>query len=123
MDQNILVNQAQALTRHLDETKVRPRSVMWVHLDDADSWRLWIVSDPAVTDKREFYRIVAETISQHRDELMGLDVSSVEFVPASHKAMVGMRKFMQMPGLGSSHFSGNRFDGYYLPDGIAIRLN
>lgn len=121
MDPNLLVSQGQALTRHLDETKVKPRAVMWVHLEDAPTWRLWIVPDPAVTDKREFYRIVAETISQNSDELQGLDVSVTEFVDAKHPAMRGMKSFIRVTGISDARFSGNRFNGFYLPDGIIIR--
>ena len=123
MDQAVLVSQAQALVRRLDETKVQPRAVMWVHQEDTDTWRLWIVPSSSVTDKREFYRIVAATISAHADEMAGLDVGSTEYVADDHPGMKGMGRFLRMPGVGSVRFSGNRFDDFYMPDGIVIRMD
>lgn len=123
MDTSVLVKQAQALTRRLDATPVRPRAVMWVHSEDADVWRLWIVPAAPLADKRDFYRQVAETISKHWDEMAGLDVGSVEHVNADHPAMRGMGRFIQLAGTGSASFSGNRFNDYYLPEGIVIRMD
>ncbi|WP_256750309.1 hypothetical protein [Mesorhizobium sp. Mes31] len=123
MDQTVLVNQAQALTRRLDATKARPRAVMWVHQPDTDTWRLWIVPDKAISDKREFYRIVAETITKNYPEMHGLDVGATEFIKADHPAIKGMGRALKMPGIGVAQFSGNRFNGYYLPDGIVIRMD
>ncbi|MDR7035259.1 hypothetical protein [Mesorhizobium sp. BE184] len=123
MDQTVLVSQGQALTARLDETKIKPRAVMWVHQPDTDTWRLWICPNKEVDDKREFYRLVAETISKHSHELSGLDVGTTEYVAAGHPAMVGMGRFLKMPGIGSAHFSGNRFNNFYLPDGIVIRMD
>jgi hypothetical protein len=123
MDTAVLVTQAQELTRKLDATKAHPRAVMWVHSPDTDSWRLWIVPDSAVSDQRDFYRIAAETITRNAANLNGLDVSSVEYVSDDHPAMRGMGRFLRLPGIGSTTFTGNLFNGYYLPDGIAIRMN
>lgn len=123
MDTDILVKQASALTKRLDETKAIPRAVMWVHNLDAGIWRLWIVPPAGLTDKREFYRIMAETISQYTSDMHGLDVGSIEMVQADHPAMKGLGAFIKMPDIGSAHFSGNRFNGFYLPDGIVIRMN
>lgn len=122
MDQTVLVAAAQELTRRLDATKVKPRAVMWVHETETDTWRLWIVPDQAISDKREFYRIVAEAITQN-ETLQGLDVGSTEFVSESHPAIRGMGAFLKMPGIGSASFSGNRFNHFYLPDGIVIRMD
>jgi hypothetical protein len=123
MDTSVLVSGAQELTKALDHTKVHPRAVMWVHSPDADTWRLWIVPDAAVTDQKQFYRIVAETISRNEASIAGLDVGSVEFVAANHPAMQGMGRFIKQKGIGQSQFSGNRFNGFYLPDGIVIRMD
>ena len=123
MDKALLVSQGQALTARLDETKAKPRAVMWVHHPDTDAWRLWITPDKAISDKREFYRLVAETITKNPTELAGLDVGATEYVTADHPAMKGMGRFLKMPGLGSAHFSGNRFNGFFLPDGIVIRMD
>ncbi len=123
MDQDILVSQAQILTRYLDQTRLKPKAVMWVYSEDTNTWRLWIVADAAVSDKREFYRIIAEVISAHSDKLHGLDISSIEGVSPDHPAMKGMRSFLKMPGLGSARFTGNRFNGFYLPDGVVVRMD
>lgn len=120
MDQAVLVSQAQALTSYLDETRVKPRAVMWIHYPDTDTWKLWIVPSASVTDKHEFYRVVAETIT--KNGLQGLDVGTTEYVDANHPAMKGMGKFLRMTGVGSARFSGNRFNDFYLPDGIVIRM-
>lgn len=122
MDQAILVEQAQALVKRLDATRASPRAAMWVHQQDSDTYRLWIVPPAAITDKREFYRIVAETISVHSPEMKGLDVGTTEFVSADHPAMVGMAGFIRMNGIGSATFKANRFNGFFLPDGILIRM-
>jgi hypothetical protein len=123
MDTSILVSQAQELTRGLDQTRVKPRAVIWVRADDLDTWRLWIVPDENIRDKRDFYRQVAETISRNFDKVGGLDVGSVEYVTAEHPAMKGLGNYLSIPGIGSSTFSGNRFNGYYLPEAIIIRMN
>jgi len=95
---------------------------MWVHQEDANTWKLWIVPDESVRDKREFYRIVAETISRFRDEVKGLDVGGIQFVPDDHPAVRGMGGFVRLTGLGSVQFEGNRFNDFYLPEGIVIRM-
>lgn len=123
MDTSVLVSEAQELTRLLDNTPVRPRAVMWIHSEDTDTWRLWIVPAAQMTDKRDFYRRVAEVISKNRARFGGLDVGSIEFVTADHPAMRGMGHFLHMDGTGSALFSGNRFNGYYLPEGIVIRMD
>ena len=122
MDQAVLVEQAQHLTERLDATKEQPRAVMWVHQQDTDVWRLWIVPHASITDKREFYRLIAEVITAYQGELAGLDVGAIEYVSDKHPAMVGMGQFLQMDGIGSATFQGNRFNGYYMPDGIVIRM-
>ena len=123
MDTAVLVSQAQALALRLDQTKIKPRAVMWVHQPDTGTWRLWITPDPSVSDKREFYRVVAETISRHPQELAGLDVGTTEYISAEHPAIKGMGRFINMPGIGSAQFTGNRFNGFFLPDGIVIRMD
>lgn len=122
MDKDVLVKEGQALVRYLDESKIKPRGAMWVYSSDTDTWRLWIVPSSTMTDKTEFYRLVSEAISQHRNELPGLDVSSVELKNADHPAIVGLGKFLRMDGLGAAHFSNNRFNGFFLPDGVVLRM-
>ncbi len=123
MDQEVLVTSGQELVRLLDTTKARPAAAMWIHYSDTDTWKLWLVPEDRQIEKRDFYRTVAEAISLNRDILHGIDVSSVELVSASHPAMLGMKSFLRMPGIGSAQLSGNTWNGFFLPEGIAIRVN
>ncbi|MFL9827475.1 hypothetical protein [Rhodoplanes sp. SY1] len=121
MDQNVLVSSGQSLVKAMDETGLAPRIAMWVHNSDTDTWKLWIVPPRGLHDKREFYRSVAAIIARNRDTLQSIDASDTEMVPESHPAMKGLGRVIRMPGLGVAHFAGNRFNGFYLPDGIVLR--
>lgn len=123
MDQEILVSSGQALTKLLDETDIKPKAAMWIHYADTNTWRLWIVPQDDKIDKRAFYRMIAEVITKNRDALHGIDVSSTEMIPSDHPAMKGMKGFLHMPGIGSAHMAGNTMNGFFLPEGIAIRVN
>ena len=74
-----------------------------------------------MNDKQEFYRRIAEIITQHRTNLGDFFASDVEMVSDSHPAAQRIRKFIHAPGLITAHFSGNVFNGFYLPDGIILR--
>lgn len=123
MDQNTLVSAGHALVKALDAIGLNPRVAMWVHATDTDTWKLWIVPPAGLTDKQEFYRRVSEVASKDPAALGGIDASDTEMVLDSHPAIKGLRGFMRMPGLGNAYFSGNRFNGYYLPDGIILRID
>lgn len=123
MDQNILVSSGHSLVRAMDEAGLSPRIAMWVHSSDTDTWKLWLVPPPGLNDKREFYRKLAEVISSNRDRLPGIEVSDTEMVADTHPAMTGLGRFFKVLGLSGIQFSGNRFNGYYLPDGIILRSN
>ncbi len=123
MDQNTLVSSGHALVNALDATDLKPRLAMWVHATDTDTWKLWIVPPVGLTDKREFYRRVSEIVSKNRADLGGIDASDTEMILDSHPAVRGLRGFIRMPGLGSVHFAGNRFNDFYLPDGIILRVD
>ena len=123
MDQNTLVSAGHLLVKALDETDLKPRLAMWVHATDTDIWRLWIVPPVGLTDKRKFYRCVSEVVTKNRDNLGGIDAGDTEMVLDSHPAVRGLRGFMKMPGLGSAYFSGNKFNEYYLPEGIILRID
>lgn len=123
MDQNTLVSAGHALVKALDKANQPPRVAMWVHNTDTDTWKLWIVPPPGLTNKHEFYRLVSEIISKHRPELGGIDASDTEMVLDTHPAMRGLGRFIKQPGLGSTFFTGNRFNGFYLPDGIILRVD
>lgn len=121
MDKTVLVSQAQALTEILDKTSIMPKAVMWVHFNDTDMWKLWIVPSQPM-QKPEFYRVMAEAISGNRDQLHGIDIGSTEMIPENHPAMAGMNGMIRVEGISDVEFRGNRFNGYYLPDGLIIRM-
>ena len=121
MDQNIVVKSGHALIRAMDSANFSPRIAMWVHNSETNTWKLWIVPPVSLTDKREFYRKLADIISKNRAELAGIDVSDTEMVLDSHPAMYGLGRSIRAPGLAIISFAGNRFDGFYLPDGIILR--
>lgn len=121
MDQNVLVSSGQALIKALDNAGLRARVAMWVHNTDADTWKLWIVPPAGQKDKLAFYRRISEIVSQNRAVLGGIDASDTEMVFDTHPAMKGLRRIIRMPDLGNAYFSGNNFNGYYLPDGIILR--
>lgn len=117
------MSSGHALVRALDDAGIPPRVAMWVHSSDTNTWKLWIVPDASISDKREFYRRVSEIVSRQRDELGGIDASDTEMVPATHPAMRGLGRFIKAPELSNISFSGNIFNGFYLPDGIILRVN
>ncbi|MDQ2083720.1 hypothetical protein RA307_26340 [Xanthobacteraceae bacterium Astr-EGSB] len=121
MDQNVLVSSGHTLVKALDAAGLAPRIAIWVHGLDDDSWRLWIVPPSEVDDKREFYGRLSEVISKHRAELGDLSAGDIEMASANHPAMAGIGRHFPMEGLGSAPFSGNRFNGFYLPAGIILR--
>lgn len=121
MDQSLLVSSGHTVVKALDAAGLAPQIAMWVRGSDTDTWKLWIVPPDTVKDKREFYRRLAELITEHRKELGDFAVSDVEMASMSHPAMQGIAAFIRVEGLGSARFSGNRFNGFYLPDGIILR--
>jgi hypothetical protein len=122
MDKDVLVTSGQELVRLLDETKLKPRAAIWVFNPDNNIWRLWIVPAINVTDKNEFYRILSETISRHREILHGFDISSTELVSDNHPAIKGLKSIFRLAGIGSIHLANNTLNGFYLPDGIILRM-
>jgi len=123
MDQSTLVTGGHALVKRLDVAGLRPRLAMWVHNTDTDTWRLWIVPPPGRTDKREFYRTVAQILSKDRAAFGDIDASDTEMILDTHPAMNGLKKLLRAPDLTSIHFSGNKFNGFYVPEGIILRLD
>jgi hypothetical protein len=121
MDQAVLVSSGHALLRAMDEAGLTPRLAMWVHSTDTDTWKLWVVPSEKMKDKFEFYRKLSELISKNRSVLGDLSASDVEYASDQHPAMKGISQIFYAPGLAAAHFAGNRFNGYYLPDGIILR--
>jgi hypothetical protein len=122
VDKSSLVEEGATLVRLLDESKLKPRAAMWVYNSETDTWKLWIVPATEIKDKLEFYLLLSEVISKHREELPSFDISSVEFKADTHPAVKGLGTMLRMEGLGSAHLSNNRFNGFLLPDGIVLRM-
>jgi hypothetical protein len=122
MDQNLLVKSGLSLIRLLDETAVNPDIAMLVRFPETDTWKLWISPSKDITDKREFYRIVAEVIEKHPKETEGLDISSTEYVKPNSAAVNALKGLISMPTLGTAHLSSNMVNGYYVPEGVAFRV-
>ena len=122
MDKGALVDEGTRLVKLLDDSKLKPRAAMWVYNSETEIWKLWIVPAAGIDDKLEFYRLLAQVISAHRAELPSFDISSVEFKADTHPAVKGLGAMLRMDGLGSAHFSNNRFNGFLLPDGIVLRM-
>jgi hypothetical protein len=122
MDREALVITGQELVKLLDKTTVKPRAALWVSKPDNDTWRLWLVPQKGV-DHHEFYRLVSHAISNNRSALHGIDISDVELIQDSHPAIQGLKTMMRMSGLGSAFLSNNKVNGYYLPDGVLLRMD
>lgn len=122
MDHTFLVTKGQKLVELLDATPVKPQAALWVHSPDNDRWKLWIVPDRSMRNKRAFYQIVAETIGAS-EYLTGLDASSTEFVHEEHPAIQSMRKTIRVSDTSEIHFSANMLNGYYLPESIVLRMD
>lgn len=120
MDQELLVTEAQTLTKLLDATKIAPLAVMITISPETGNWKLWIVPSSDDINKQEFYRIVAEKISS--SSLKNIDVGSVELRTSKNPAVEGLSRFLRMEGIGSAHLSSNSYNGILLPDGIVIRM-
>lgn len=123
MDQNTLVSAGHALLKELDRQGLSPRVAMWVHYTDTDTWKLWIVPPSGFKDKHDFYRRVSMIVAKNRTGLGGIDASDTEMVLETHPAIKGLKGFLRVPGFSSVHFSGNKFNNYYLPEGIILRAD
>lgn len=117
------MSSGHSLVKAMDSAGLSPRIAMWVHNSDTDTWKLWLVPPAGLIDKREFYRKIAEVISGNREQLQGIEVSDTEMALDSHPAMKGLGQLFNAPGLNIINFYGNRFNGFYLPDGIILRSN
>lgn len=122
MDQNRMVTNGHDLVDALDTKGMPIGAAMWVHNTDVDTWKLWIVPRRQ-TDKREFYRKVAETISGERSRFSELDASDTEFMLPSHPAIKALNRFSRVSGRGSIHLRNNMLDGYYMTDGIILLMD
>lgn len=121
MDKELLVRSGHALVSAMDDDGIAPLLAMWVHNTDTDTWKLWIVPPTNLSDKHNFYRRISQIVSKNRETLGGIDASDTELIASNHPAVQGIGRFMRLDGLGSAFFSGNTFNGFYLPDGIILR--
>jgi hypothetical protein len=122
MDKNALVSEGTKLVQWLDKSKLKPRAAVWVHNSETETWTLWIVPALKIEDTGEFYLELSKIISAHRDEFPSLDISSIELKKDSHPAVTGLKAMFRMDGLGSAHLSNNKLNGFFLPDGIVLRM-
>jgi hypothetical protein len=123
VDKDTLVENGQKLVTLLDSTRVAPRVAIWIEVPETGNWRLWLVPKKTLTDKAEFYHILAKTISENRDKLRSLDVGMIDMKVESDPAIKALSAMMRMTGLGSAFLGSNSVNGIYLPDGIALRID
>jgi hypothetical protein len=123
MDTAALVKDGKELVQMLDAAGFPPRFAMWIYNVDADAWRLWIVPSQDLNDEREFYRRVATLISESRDKFSELDAGQVDLRKPEHPAVKGVRSLLRLQGLGDIRLSNNTVNGFFIPDGIALRVD
>lgn len=123
MDQNALVEDGHRLIEQMTKAGIPPRAAMWVHNTDTDVWRLWLVPSKNLIDRREFYRRLAEIITQNRDTFKDIDAADVEMMPDKHPAIVGVSKMVKVKGLSSVTLRNNMVNGFYIPDGIVLLMD
>jgi predicted dithiol-disulfide oxidoreductase (DUF899 family) len=122
VDTSLLVESGRIFLNILDSEGVKPRAAMWVHNRDTETWRLWIVPPKDIKDKRQFYRRIAEAITKHRAKLPSLEASDTEYVLETHPAIQALSQTFQVKGTSSIYVSDNMLNGFYLPDGIILRM-
>lgn len=123
MDQALLVDSGHQLIELLEREGLPPRAVMWVSNPDTNTWKLWVVPHNSLSDKREFYRKISSLISKNRDTLHDLDGSDVEMIQDDHPAMKPLRMMFNITGKSFGRISNNRVNGFYIPDGIILRMD
>ncbi|RUO98027.1 hypothetical protein [Hyphomicrobium sp.] len=123
MDTNVLVTAGHKLIDLLEAKGFKARAAMWVHNSDVETWKLWIVGPKNFTDQRTFYRKVSEAISQNKQDFPGIDASYLELIPDSHEAIRGLSKFARVTGKSSVFMQNNRFNNFYLADGIILLMD
>ncbi len=122
MDQTSLVKSGHALIDALSEAGIAPRAAIWVYNSDTDIWRLWIVPPNTITDQREFYRRVTEVIARNQDKMGLLDASDIQFTKSEHPALAALARIAKVEGKGDLRIQNNMLNGFYLPDGIILKL-
>ena len=127
MDKELLVKQGHELVKLLTKTRVSPQFAMWVLNTENDAWKLWIMPSNAFLKEsdayRSFYRIISENVHDNQNVLAGLGAGSVLMVDKENPALGALKHFIRMPQLGSAYLGNNRFNGFYMLDGIMLLSN
>jgi hypothetical protein len=123
MDQSLLVRNGHDLIEEMAKIGARPRAALWVNSPDTDNWRLWIVPDKNLTDKREFYRKIAEIINQNPQIFSDFDAGDVEMIAETHPAMAGLKAMFKVHHNINVQIRNNMVNGYYIPDGVLLTMN
>jgi hypothetical protein len=66
---------------------------------------------------------VARILKSNRAEVGDIEAADTELMTDAHPAMKGLKGFIKAPSLHRIAFSGNQFNGYYLPEGIILRAD
>ncbi|MEL7701119.1 MULTISPECIES: hypothetical protein [Citromicrobium] len=122
MDTSALVKEGQLIVRLMDDAGYPPKGAMLVHNPEIDSWRLWLVPPDNLRDKLKFYGKTSSLIVDNQADFSLLDAGDIDLRFPDHPAIQGLGDFIHMDQLGAAHFSGNTFNGFYLPDGIVLRM-
>ena len=117
-----MVKSGHDLVEALDDKGMHIGAAVWVHNTDVDTWKLWVVPR-SKTDKREFYRKVAEAIWSDKSKFADIDTSDTELVETSHPAIGALKNFARVSGNGSIHMANNMLNGYYMTDGIILLMD
>lgn len=123
MDQSLLVTSGHQLVDLLRARGLNIKAALWFHNVDADSWRLWIVPGKEMKDKHEFYRIISETISAHRNFLSGIDASDTELIMENHPVISALRGAFKVTGQSTVTIENSYLNGFYLPRAIIIEYD
>lgn len=123
MDQSLLVRNGQRLVDLLDRSGMTPAVAMWFRDANIDSWRLWIVPEHPAADTREFYRKLAETVSDAGRDAIGIDTADVQLMKADHPAIKALSQIFTVTGVSDISISNNMLDNFFIPDGIILRMN
>lgn len=122
MDSKVLVSEAKTLVQLMDELGVGPRGAMLVRNPETDTLRLWIVPPESLLETRPFYAQISSIIVDHSDQFSILDAGDIDLRKEDHPAIDGLGKMFRVEGITETHLSGNMFNGFYLPDGILLRM-
>jgi hypothetical protein len=121
MDQSLTAG--HRLVDALEAAGLNIRAAIWVNNSETGSWKLWLVPDKSLKDRREFYRRVAEVISKDRSMYSDIDISDTEFVQDTHPAIKALKGIFRVKDRGQIHLKQNQMNGYFMPDGIILKMD